>query len=301
MNETIQSILGDLYALDPELKKSEKDLIPLIERLAESKLDLSLDEGFVTNLRNQLMVRADEMMEADKPATSNWLSRFLAPLMGGTVALAALMIGLMVWNGQVGIGPKPETAPAAAPMAIQNLATPKAEEPVADIPPSPIAKQVPLATKPQGNLTKKAPEAVEVPAAEPAPMMLQALPAEGGVDSTTSALGAIPTASDQKIGFGIPSQGNQTSIILAALSRAQAGERKITANSKQIGQRSTQEILGLNFDNLPDGFEEIKSILPAGFRAFQDQSATWSDGALEYYVYFENTYEWYGPFWSETQ
>jgi len=30
MEKIIQSILGDLYKLDPKLKKSEKDLVPLL-------------------------------------------------------------------------------------------------------------------------------------------------------------------------------------------------------------------------------------------------------------------------------
>jgi len=79
---------------------------------------------------------------------------------------------------------------------------------------------------------------------------------------------------------------------LSALKRAQAGERKITADSAQIGFRSPQEMISLNFDNLPQGFKEIANALPAGYRAFVDQAGS----TPEYYIYFENTYQWHGPF-----
>ena len=55
MSDTLQSILNDLYELDPEMKKSETDLIPLLRKLVESKPNLELNEQFVANLRNQIM------------------------------------------------------------------------------------------------------------------------------------------------------------------------------------------------------------------------------------------------------
>lgn len=112
MEKIIQSILRDLYELDPELKKYEKDLIPLLQKLAKAKPNLKLDENFVSRLKNQLMARADELMETEMPARTNWFSRVFAPLMGGTLALAALAIGIMVWNGnekfasKLDLGPK---------------------------------------------------------------------------------------------------------------------------------------------------------------------------------------------------
>jgi hypothetical protein len=128
--------------------------------------------------------------------------------------------------------------------------------------------------------------------------MLTAEPVEGGPETATPP--PTPKATLREMGpagVGSPNPvGDKASIIQAALSRAQSGERKITSDSKQIGERSPQELIGINFDNLPEDFVEITSVLPTGYKAFEDLSPTWSDGTPEYYIYFEKTYQWYGPF-----
>ena len=303
MNKLIQSILRDLYDLDPEMKKLEKDLVPLLEKLVEAKPSLKLDQGFVKNLRQKLMGRADELMETERPTRINWFHRFFSPLMGGTVALAALMIGLMVWKGNEAVVQESQF--------IQTVAEPVAYEPSEPL----VAKPEPAPTPapaPKTETVAKPTQALEktsdksVPPASPvaeeptatAPMMLQAVPTEGGARESTpppaekATFREMAASDDASAG-----SSDQTSILESALRRAQSGERKITANSAQIGFRSPQELISLNFDYLPDGFEEIKSILPAGYRAFVDTAG----GTTEYYIYVQNAYQWYGPFWSEAE
>jgi hypothetical protein len=199
------------------------------------------------------------------------------------------MIGLMVWNGEIGVGPKPE----ATPMIARNLMAPKAEESVPEIPSTPKPKQAPVKTQAQDNLAQKEP-VVPAPSAVSAPMMLQALPAQGGAESTTPPL--APKASTRTTDMataGVSNVGvDPVAYALSALKRAQAGERKITVESAQVGFRSPQELIGLNFDYLPEGFKEITNALPAGYRAFVDNASP----TPEYYIYFEKTYQWYGPF-----
>jgi hypothetical protein len=291
MNETLQSILNDLYELDPELKKSEKDLIPLLEKLAESKPDLNLDENFVTNLRNQLMVHADEMMATERPTQAGWFSRFLAPLMGGTMALAALMIGLMVWNGQLGVKPKPEAAPAIAPMMARSLTVRNTGETADD------RVQAPEEPKALSDGTQETTEPIGSTVAEPAPMMFQAVPAEDSAGTTIPAPEAAPMASRKMSPDSVEGQAtNRKTFITLAFEKVQAGEGKITADSGSLGVRSAKNILAIDLNNLPEAFIEVPSILPEGYRSFEDQMPTWSDGAPQYYIYSEKEGQWHGPF-----
>lgn len=284
MNENIQSILSDLYTLDPELRKSEKDLIPLLEKLVASKPDLKLNEQFVENLRNQILVQADKLMETKNPAQPSWFHRFLSPLMGGTVALAALVIGLMVWRGQTGLV-APESAPEAPSLAMKTALPPETAMP------TPTTQS----DTSDENVSQKT---SEPKAPENAPMMFQAVPTEGGAEATQPALEPAPMAALRQMAPVSASDlaANRDAIIKAAFERAQAGELKITAASEFGGVRSAKDILAIDPNRLPEAFVEIPSILPTGIRAFEDQMPTWSDGLPQYYLYFEQVNQWYGPF-----
>jgi hypothetical protein len=60
MNQHLQTILGELYALDPALKTQEKELIPVLEMLMKNKPDAEPDEAFVQRLRMLLKERSSE-------------------------------------------------------------------------------------------------------------------------------------------------------------------------------------------------------------------------------------------------
>lgn len=284
MNKTLQSILNDLYTLDPELEKSEKDLIPLLEKLVASKPNLTLDEQFVVNLRSQILVRADDLMKAENPAQASWFHRFLSPLVGGTVALAALVIGLMVWRGQTGLV-APESAPEAPSLAMKTALPPAITMPAPTPESDAIAENVSQKTS-------------EPKAPENAPMMFQAMPAEGGAETTQPALEPAPMAGLRQMAPVSASDQaeNRDAIIKAAFERVQAGELKITATEESGGVRSAKDILAIDLSHLPEAFIEIPSVLPEGIRAFEDQMPTWSDGLPQYYLYFEKEGQWYGPF-----
>ena len=316
MNKAIQSILGDLYKLDPKLKKSEKDLVPLLHKLVEAKPHIKLDSSFVKNLRNQLMVRANELMETERPIKANWFSRFLAPLMGGAVAFAALMIGLMVWNGQLDFAQKPESIPQPTSMALRTALPPATPEPTSapeagtSAKPAPTEPSEPLVEAPApapattpapAKILKRetvkpptilqAPKPEEVPAS--APMMLQAVPTEEGAGDDAAPAPKATLKSADMATAGVSNVGiDPIAYAQSALKRAKAGERKITVSSTQIGFRSPQAMINLNFDNLPAGFTEIVGALPADYKAFVD----YAGGTPQYYIYFEKNYQWYGPF-----
>ncbi|MCF7794883.1 hypothetical protein K9M50_00790 [Patescibacteria group bacterium] len=51
----IDKILQDLYKIDPELKKQEKELIKIIKKLLASKPEVKIDQSFVKDLRKKLL------------------------------------------------------------------------------------------------------------------------------------------------------------------------------------------------------------------------------------------------------
>jgi len=58
MEGQINNILKDLYALDPELRQYERELMPLVRELIEAKPDTVFDEAWARALRAQLVARA---------------------------------------------------------------------------------------------------------------------------------------------------------------------------------------------------------------------------------------------------
>lgn len=72
MNQQLQSVLDELYTLDPELRAQEEELLPILQRLLESKPDATPDEAFVQNLRVILRDKA-----AAQPARSRSFFSFL--------------------------------------------------------------------------------------------------------------------------------------------------------------------------------------------------------------------------------
>ena len=99
MKKSIKSIIDDLYKIDPSLKKQEKDLEKLVEKLIEAKPDIKMDKVFVKNLRRCLSSKADEMMEKipKKFGLLNFLYAF-----GGT-AMALVIIVSIFGQNKIGV------------------------------------------------------------------------------------------------------------------------------------------------------------------------------------------------------
>jgi len=66
MKNNIKTILKDMYMIDDSLKKHEKDLIPLIERIIESRPDTKFDKKFAKELRMQLLSNTSSLIAQDK-------------------------------------------------------------------------------------------------------------------------------------------------------------------------------------------------------------------------------------------
>ncbi len=99
MKKKIKSIIDDLYAIDPSLKKQEKDLEKLVEKLIEAKPDIKMDKVFVSGLRRSLSAKADEMSTAT-PKKFGFLNFIYA--FGGT-AMALVIIVSIFGQNKVGV------------------------------------------------------------------------------------------------------------------------------------------------------------------------------------------------------
>ena len=118
MTTDVQSILGDLYDIDPGLREHEAHLIPLIRTLQSRNPGQEPDERFVAELRSRLQAKAAELSE-ERPSAS--LHKFFY-LFGG--AFAALIIGVPVTYYAVS---GPTSAPMAGMKMVMNetVATPE--------------------------------------------------------------------------------------------------------------------------------------------------------------------------------
>jgi hypothetical protein len=102
MNEKIESIINDLYAIDPTLREHDARIRALVATLIEVKPRVEIDQIFVTALRAQLLssVQKTQIHSAQptRESWNYWLFR-LAPV----GAIAVLFIALAPQLTQVGI------------------------------------------------------------------------------------------------------------------------------------------------------------------------------------------------------
>ncbi len=97
MNQHISEILQDLYRLDPELKKSETQLVPIIEKLLAARPDTGFDDKFRTELRAKVLAELGERAAAGPPAwKAAFNALFGAPRAVFAVGGAALGVLLMI-------------------------------------------------------------------------------------------------------------------------------------------------------------------------------------------------------------
>ncbi len=88
MTPSIQTFLGELYAIDPALREHEQELIPLIEELLRHDPATSPDETFVVQLRTKLREHAHTLSES--PSLLSSMNKWFYAL-GGAVAVALIL------------------------------------------------------------------------------------------------------------------------------------------------------------------------------------------------------------------
>ncbi len=101
MNKHLHDILGELYALDPELRAHEKELMPILEKLMKFKPNATPDEAFVQKLRIMLRDKASEPESQHLKAKSSFLSFFSMYKLNYAVTgaiLGAVITGPIVYS-----------------------------------------------------------------------------------------------------------------------------------------------------------------------------------------------------------
>ncbi|MEA3248960.1 MAG: hypothetical protein U9Q03_01225 [Patescibacteria group bacterium] len=93
-DKLIDSMLGDLFELDSELKENESELRQTVERLLEHKLDVSIDKKFVDHLRKHILMTSatGPQQEEIKSVSVREHLRNLTLLLGGSAVLAAFLL-----------------------------------------------------------------------------------------------------------------------------------------------------------------------------------------------------------------
>lgn len=100
MKSKINSILQDLFTLDPSLKKDKKELERLIQTLLDAEPELEIDEQFVKKLRHELKIEREKISQNQNTLSFNFIDmmkKIFVPLGGGAlVIIAAIAIILNV-------------------------------------------------------------------------------------------------------------------------------------------------------------------------------------------------------------
>lgn len=92
-DKLIDSILADLFALDPELEPKKDELRQTVERLLERKLEVTVDRKFVDHLRKDLLMSGVTVYEEGIKSVSvrNYMNR-LTMILGSSAVLAAMLL-----------------------------------------------------------------------------------------------------------------------------------------------------------------------------------------------------------------
>src|SRR5258707_28170 len=97
MNEKAKQILADLFMIDPELKKYEKEVEQAVVNMMSAKPDTKFDESFATRLKAELALRAKTIR---KPVSFFGYSRYVAG--AGALALVVLIAFYLQPNARPG-------------------------------------------------------------------------------------------------------------------------------------------------------------------------------------------------------
>jgi hypothetical protein len=113
MNPSLESFLGELYAIDPGLRAHEQELLPLLEKMLRTKPDAVPDPAFVEHLRLTLGGKIDQKNYSSSSFFSFLTMRnvqyTLTGLVLGALVAAPLTYSLTQSGGIPSFGPSDST------------------------------------------------------------------------------------------------------------------------------------------------------------------------------------------------
>ncbi len=92
MNNYINTILKELYEIDPQLKSQEKYLTQLIEAMIKSKPDTRFDEKFKTNLKKQIILKINQSKKMKKQKIFSNLNFWRGFSLAATILIVVLLL-----------------------------------------------------------------------------------------------------------------------------------------------------------------------------------------------------------------
>lgn len=105
MDPKIQKILDDLYAMEPELRSREQEVVRIVNELLAAKPDTKFDEKFRLALRERLLRRAGELETgAPEKARVVWYARPFSWAFIGAGAVASVLLVFSFLNGNIKLG-----------------------------------------------------------------------------------------------------------------------------------------------------------------------------------------------------
>ncbi len=99
MDQQLQNLLNELYAVDPALKAKEPELIQIIQVLLKSKPQIQFDESFKERLRQELQRRSTKS-NVFSLLTENKMKK-LSLVFGGVLCLLLVVGALFLQRGRV--------------------------------------------------------------------------------------------------------------------------------------------------------------------------------------------------------
>ncbi len=117
MNNNIETILNDLYALDPSLREQEPALKELLLKLIEIRPGIVVDNNFVANLRAQLIARASKADSSRLALNPKWAYSFAA-----LAIVAVALISFFYSTSPAGLKPSVKNVSDSGfgPLALQK-------------------------------------------------------------------------------------------------------------------------------------------------------------------------------------
>ncbi len=100
MEKNIQSILDELYRIDPELKDHQVEIAQIVTDMMKHKPNTQFDETFARELKSRVLEKFSEREIKEKKPFSFFKSRFIYTL-GGAVATLALAVPVVYMSSNL--------------------------------------------------------------------------------------------------------------------------------------------------------------------------------------------------------
>lgn len=116
MEQLIDKIISELYALDPELRKQDAQLRKIISELLQAKPEVKINEEFVKGLKSKLQAKASLINKEE-----NSMKNILNYILGGALTVAVAVAVFGYYNNNLLVLPKGATEVLTSKIEISEV------------------------------------------------------------------------------------------------------------------------------------------------------------------------------------